>query len=263
LAHNCTVTERNIASIAEVVRWFLADPARSRIWRILSFQPEADTGRTVFSRHPVTPAVTWRELCRGMRLQLDGSAFLGGHPDCNQGVSLLVERYCGRYLPLLPNDEKTKQLMVDILEKMGAISTMTTDAEAGGSLLPYRIAGAFVRHPGLAWHSLRRALALVVSGQIPLAFLWAVATGRAHTINIGTHNFMDARRVAQAASDPVTRARLDACVFKGAVRNRTTGEWEAIPMCAMNQARWSELYAVRLGVTQPSRLSRNAGVSPV
>ena len=50
LAHNCTVTERNIDSIAEVVRWFLADPARSRIWRILSFQPEANTGRTIFLR---------------------------------------------------------------------------------------------------------------------------------------------------------------------------------------------------------------------
>jgi hypothetical protein len=249
LAHNCTVTERNIDSIAEVVRWFLADPARSRIWRILSFQPEANTGRTVFSRHPVTPAIAWRELCRGMGLQLDGSAFLGGHPDCNQGVSLLVEGRHGRYLPLLPNDEKTKQLMVGILEKIGAISTMTTDSEAGCSLLPYRVAGAFARHPGLAWRSLGRALALVASGQVPLAFLRAIATGRAHAINIGTHNFMDASRVAQAASDPVTRARLDACVFKGAVRNRATGEWEAVPMCAMNQSRWSELYAERLAET--------------
>ena len=182
-----------------------------------------------------------------MGLQLDGSAFLGGHPDCNQGVSLLVEGRHGRYLPLLPNDEKTKQLMVDILETIGAISTMTTDSEAGGSLLPYRVAGAFARHPGLAWRSLGRALALVASGQIPIAFVRAIATGRAHTINIGTHNFMDSSRVAQAPGDPVTRARLDACVFKGAVRNRATGEWEAVPMCAMNQSRWSELYAERLG----------------
>ncbi len=60
---------------------------------------------------------------------------------------------------------------------------------------------------------------------------------------------MDASRVAQAASDSVARARLDACVFKGAVRNRATGEWEAVPMCAMNQSRWSELYAERLAET--------------
>jgi MoaA/NifB/PqqE/SkfB family radical SAM enzyme len=47
LAHNCTVTARNIAHVPEMIRWFLADPGRTRIWRILSFQPEADTGRTL------------------------------------------------------------------------------------------------------------------------------------------------------------------------------------------------------------------------
>ncbi len=52
--------------------------------------------------------------------------------------------------------------------------------------------------------------------------------------------------MANAANDPVTKSRLDACVFKGAVKNRATGEWEAVPMCAMNQNRWSELYQERL-----------------
>ena len=64
-AHNCTVTERNLDSIAEIVRWFLSDPARSRVWRILSFQPEANTGRTIFSRNPVTPEMVWEKLLRG------------------------------------------------------------------------------------------------------------------------------------------------------------------------------------------------------
>ena len=245
LAHNCTVTERNIDSVAEVVRWFLADPARSRIWRILSFQPEANTGRTIFSEHPVTPTIVWQKLCEGMGLQLDGSAYLGGHPDCNQGASLLVEELGGRYLPLLPNDEKTKRLFADILATIGAISTMTTDSDGAVSLLPYRVAGAFARHPTLAGRSLARAAALIVSGEIPARFLRALMTGRAHTINIGTHNFMDASRVANAPNDPVVQARLAACVFKGAVKNRANGEWEAVPMCEMNQARWGELYADR------------------
>ena len=246
LAHNCTVTERNITSVADVVRWFLADPGRSRIWRILSFQPEANTGRTIFSRRPVTPADVWRKICDGMGLHLDGSAYIGGHPDCNQGATLLVERRRGCYLPLLPDDNKTKRLFAEILDKVGALSTMTTDARAGASLLPYRVAGAFSRHPWLALRSMARILALVADGQFPFHFFGALATGRAHTINIGTHNFMDASMVANAADDPVVQARLDACVFKGAVRNRATGVWEAIPMCAMNQARWSELYAERL-----------------
>lgn len=246
LAHNCTVTERNISSVAEVVRWFLADPARSRIWRILSFQPEANTGRTIFSQNPVTPALVWQRLCAGMGLALDGSAFIGGHPDCNQGAALLVEQRRGRYLPLLPNDEKTKKLFAEILAAIGAVSTMTTDGNTGSSLVPYRVAGAFARHPRLALRSIMRVSALVASGKIPWPFLWALGGGRAHTINIGTHNFMDAAQVAQAPNDPLTQARLDACVFKGAVKNRGTGQWEAVPMCSMNQARWSELYAERL-----------------
>ena len=246
-SHNCTVTERNIGSVADVVRWFLADPARSRIWRILSFQPEANTGRTIFSENPVTPTMVWRKLCDGIGLAIDGSAFIGGHPDCNQGAALLVDQRRGGYLPLVPNDGKTKRLLADLLAAMGALSTMTTDGGAGSSLVPYRVAGAFVRHPPLALRTCARVVALVASGQIPFPFLRSLASGRAHTINIGTHNFMDASRVAEAANDPVTQARLDACVFKGAVKDRATGQWEAVPMCAMNQSRWGQLYAERLG----------------
>lgn len=260
LAHNCTVTERNIASIPDVVRWFLADPTRSQIWRILSFQPEANTGRTLFSEHPVTPAVVWQKICEGMGLQLDGSAYIGGHPECNQGATLLIERRRGRSLPLLPNNEKTKRLFAEILATLGAISTITTDAGAGASLLPYRVAGAFSRHPGLALRCCARALALVASGDLPIPFLRALARSGAHTINIGTHNFMDASRVANAPNDPLTHARLEACVFKGAVKNRANGEWEAVPMCAMNHSRWSELYKERvLDATGRPGLEERAG----
>ena len=31
---------------------------RTQLWRMLSFQPEADTGRTIFSQEPITPALT-------------------------------------------------------------------------------------------------------------------------------------------------------------------------------------------------------------
>ncbi|MDQ3413698.1 MAG: hypothetical protein M3480_01775, partial [Verrucomicrobiota bacterium] len=160
---------------------------------------------------------------------------------CGQGSVLLVDRRTGRYWPALPDDEKTKTLIAEILETLGAISTMTSD-----SLLPWRIAGAFARHPRLALRLAARAIALAGSGGLPLPVVTSLLRGRAHTLNIGTHNFMDASRVANAPNDPVTQARLEACVFKGAVKNRANGEWEAVPMCAMNESRWSELYAERL-----------------
>ena len=55
-----------------------------------------------------------------------------------------------------------------------------------------------------------------------------------------------ANRVATAENDPITQKRLDACVFKGAVKNRGTGKWTAVPVCAMNQERWGKLYEERL-----------------
>ncbi len=257
LSHNCTVTERNIGSVAEVVRWFLENPERSKIWRILSFQPEANTGRTIFSEHPVTPAIVWQEICRGIGRPIDGSAYIGGHPDCNQGASLLIDERSNRFLPLLPTDAKTRDLFTEVLERLGAVSTMTTDgdAETGGSLIVFRVAGGLAQHPGLAARIFLRACSLLFSGALPAEFVVALLTGRAHTINIGTHNFMDAAQVANAPNDPVVQARLDACVFKGAVKNRANGEWEAVPMCAMNQSRWSELYADRRSDAELTSLS--------
>ena len=42
----------------------------------------------------------------------------------------------------------------------------------------------------------------------------------------------------------MVRARLDSCVFKGAVKRN--GEWMAVPMSSMNQQTWSEVYDARL-----------------
>jgi len=249
LAHNCTVTARNIDSMPDIVGWFLADPQRSRIWRIASFQPEADTGRTIISKHRVTPAMVWKKICQGIGMPLDPNAFIGGHPDCNQGVTLLVSRCSGRFLPLIPTDDKTRRLLADALAEFGALSTMTTDGDASGSLLPYRIAGALARRPAVALRLLMRLHALVGSGQIPLDFVRALASGRAHTFNIGTHNFMDAKQVANAGSDPIVRARLNACVFKGAIKEN--GYWRAVPMCEMNHEKWRETYEMRLRDRSP------------
>ncbi|MEP6937255.1 MAG: hypothetical protein ABI871_04220 [Chthoniobacterales bacterium] len=241
-AHNFTVTERNIRCVPEVLRWFIADPERTRIWRNISFLPEADTGRTHISENPVTPERVWQKICEGAGIQLERNVAVFGHPDCNNGAFLLIARPSGRVISALPNDNKSRALLSEALAAFGAISTMADDA----GTLPYRIAGALARHLALAARLCLRAIALVGSREIPLEFVRALLTGRAQTINTGIHNFMDASRVANAANDPVTKSRLDACVFKGAVKNRGTGKWEAVPMCAMNQQRWSDLYEERL-----------------
>lgn len=241
-AHNLTVTERNIAHVPEVLRWFIAKPERTRIWRNISFLPEANTGRTRISANPVTPERVWEKICEGAGVELKRNAVIFGHPDCNNGAFLLIARPSGRVMSVLPGDGKSRALLSEALAAFGAISTMADDA----GTLPYRIGGALARHPILTAKLGARVIALVIGGALPLEFAGALLTGRAQTINTGTHNFMDASRVANAANDPVTKSRLEACIFKGAVKNRATGQWEAVPMCAMNQQRWSDLYEERL-----------------
>jgi len=96
------------------------------------------------------------------------------------------------------------------------------------------------------------AVRLALNGQVPFEFTGALLTGRAHTLGTGIHNFMHATQVANADNDPVVRARLDACVFKGAVKR--DGKWEAVPMCQMNEKRWNEVYQERL--SNPELLRR-------
>ncbi len=235
-----TVTRRNIDDVPEVLRWYLADPQRTHIWRMISFQPEAATGRTIFSQRPITPADVWEKICEGVGLRLRRDVSIFGHPDCNSWASLLVARPSGKIFPLLPDDPKFDQLLGEVLRKIGGLSLVNDDTGTP----PYRLAGVFLRHPLLAARLAYQLARYFGSRKAPAEILRSLLRGRVHTVGVGMHNFMHAAQVANAPNDAVVRARLDSCVFKGAVKRN--GAWEAVPMCAMNQQTWSEVYEARL-----------------
>ncbi len=235
-----TVTRRNIDDVPEVIRWYLADPERSLIWRMLSFQPEADTGRTIFSQRPITAADVWEKICEGVGLPLRRDVSIFGHPDCNSWASLMVARPSGAILPLLPDDKKFDVILGEVLERIGGLSLVNDDAGTP----PYRLAGVLFQNPLLALRLAGRLLGYFTSRKAPPEILRSILRGRVHTLGVGMHNFMGAEQVARAGSDPVIKARLDSCVFKGAVKR--DGKWEAVPMCSMNQQTWSEVYDERL-----------------
>lgn len=235
-----TVTRRNIDDVPEVIRWYLADPKRSYIWRMLSFQPEADTGRTIFSQRPITSADVWEKIREGVGLPLRRDVSIFGHPDCNSWASLLIARPSGKIFPLLPDDRKFDSLLGEVLRKIGGLSLVNDDAGTP----PYRLAGVLFQHPLLAVKLVAKLLRYVTSRKAPPEIFRSLLRGQVHTLGVGMHNFMDAKQVAAADTDPVIRARLDSCVFKGAVKRN--GEWVAVPMCSMNQQTWSEVYDGRL-----------------
>jgi len=64
------------------------------------------------------------------------------------------------------------------------------------------------------------------------------------------HNFMSAAEVAAGAGNPTVQARLQACVFKGAVKH--DGAWTAVPMCSLNEAQWRAILDRRIAAcTEP------------
>ena len=241
-AHNCTVTGRNVEFVPEIVRWALEKPERTHLWRMFSFQPEADTGRTCFSETPATADAAWRKMCEGTGLPLEREFSIFGHPDCNAWTPLLVSRRTGQYIVFPPHDARTQALYEELLASVGGVSFVTDDART----TPFRLLGILCQNPWLIVRLLAHVGSLVLRGKIPAEFIGALLAGQAHTVGFGIHNFMDAAQVADAPNNPTTQARLDSCVFKGAVKNRASGEWEAIPMCAMNQHHWSEVYDERL-----------------
>lgn len=239
LAHTCTVCRRNLDSVPDILRWFLAKPERTRLWRMLSFQPEADTGRTLFSSEPVTPAQVWEKICEGAGLRLERHGALLGHPDCNSWAPLLVTRPSGRVLPLLMADAASMRIFSQVLDAIGGISLAPDDH----GLFPFRLAGALMRHPFLLWRICGRLLRLTLNRTIPPHFLIALLRARSHPVNIYMHNFMSSAQVASAANLPIIAERLQACVFKGAVKHN--GRWMATPMCSMNQVKWRNVLAER------------------
>jgi hypothetical protein len=235
-----TVTRRNIDDVPEVLRWYLCDPQRTHIWRMISFQPEADTGRTILSERPITPADVWEKICAGVGLPLRRDVSIFGHPDCNSWASFLVARPSGKIFPLLPDDRRFDKLLGEVLRKIGGLSLVNDDAGTP----PFRLLGVLLRHPLLAARVFYRFFRSMSSRDAPPEILRSLVRGQVHTVSVGMHNFMDAAQVANAAHDPIVRARLDSCVFKGAVKRN--GEWVAVPMCSMNQQTWSEVYEARL-----------------
>ncbi|NUR74668.1 MAG: radical SAM protein, partial [Thermoleophilia bacterium] len=202
LAHNMTVTPRNVGEIAEVIR-----SCRRMGFRMFSFQPAAYVGderRWRSGYRELSPDSVWAEIERGAGARLPFKGVQIGDERCNRTAwgFLAGERWVPVIDDLVPADLEVRDRL---FAAFGGV-----DFAAPRALLAARLTRAALRDPGV----------------IPVAAGWAVRlirrvgvrnllAGQVRPLTFVMHSFMDARDVkpawellrrGQLSDDPGIRA---------------------------------------------------------
>jgi hypothetical protein len=249
LAHNITVTPRNIDQIPQLVR-----DCRHMGFRMFSFQPAAYIGNSARWRdgyREFSSDEVWQRIEEGAGARLHFNAEQVGDVRCNRTAHGL---YMGeRYETLLDEDDpRDARALADFVGAFGGM-----DFEAGGrGLRAVRAARAVARHPAVLRSGVPWAARLVRRLGGPRA----IVRERPIAITYVMHAFMDARDVRPAwellqrgetSEDPRIRAtqeRLQACSY--AMAHPESGT--LVPACAQHSV-LDPLENVRLRELLPAR----------
>ena len=207
-AHTVTVTERNIGSLGEIIRWHLADRRRLQAFTMLSFQPEADVGRTHISGNPATPNTCWEMICEAVGLSLTKDHLWFGHPDCSHWVTLAVLYPERRVINIFAGDDESRSFWDALLGTFGGVGSR----EASNSEANLRRLALILRRPAVLAAAWRFVRSLLRREQLSLfQVLRRLVSGRVGFLNIVQHNFMDAEQVRSGSA--TTRRRLEALLI--------------------------------------------------
>jgi molybdenum cofactor biosynthesis enzyme MoaA len=221
-ATTMTINQHNLGQIKDVLPNFLKN---LDTFRILSFQPQAKTGRTRKDDGAEADEV-WQALQQAFGEPLNPHALRFGHKDCNR-IAMLLALQTGKepiYLQAVRPDNAMDRKFLDRLMRDFAGVTMN-DAKlneyvgkALGMLLrkPWWLGIAALYTARRSWQE-RRHIPSVIGAALrgklrirPFAFV--------------VHAFMDRSELDTEKG----KERLDACVFRLPVNGRM------VPMCEMN-----------------------------
>ena len=219
-ASTVTVTQHNLEGVPGIIRWFLGN---SDAFKMVSFQPLADVGRTDRSLKGVAADELWLRIAEGagdpMIRRGEGSL---GHPACSRFVQGLAvrRRDATAFIPLYRQDRADEmRTLNELLERVGGVSFRLDDRARA-----WRRAGRIaLRHGGFI---VRRLLPHFVR-----------LVGRAGSLNanyfcIVSHHFMSAGEMNTAQG----QERLAACAFQVPINGRLES------MCAVNALGLRETY---------------------
>jgi hypothetical protein len=229
LAHNMTVTPRNLPEVGDVVRACIGMG-----FGMLSFQPTAYVGNRARWRedfHAVDIDAVWREIERGVRARLPWRHLQMGDERCNRSADGVLAG--GRWTALLddrePRDLRVRDAFLDTFGGM--------DFQRPPAIVAAAVARMVVRHPRIVPLSAGWAARFVRR-----AGLARLVCGRPRGLTFVIHAFMDADVVRPAwdglehgeiAQDPAVRAaqeRLRTCSYAMAHPD----EERVVPACVQH-----------------------------
>jgi Radical SAM superfamily len=227
-ASTVTVTQHNLAGVPDIIRWFLAN---ADAFKMVSFQPLAEVGRTDRSLKGVAVDELWRRIADGAGDPMisRGEGWVG-HPACSRVVQGLAvwRRGAVAFIPLYRRDQVDEmQTLNELLDRLGGTS-FRLDNRARAWRRAGRIA---IGHGGFI---VRRLLPAFVR------LLRRARSFKANYLCIVSHHFMSAAEM----KTPQGEERLAACAFRVPINGRLES------MCAVNASGLREAYYRRISTAE-------------
>lgn len=240
-----TVTRDNLSGVASTVRWARAN---ADVFRMLSFQPLTQVGRTLAKLGGVTREEVWDEIADGLEVNdVERKQMWMGHPDCSRYLVGFVAsggNGSNRFHPVRDGDDPIDRAVLDeLLNRFGRVTFR-------GDRIPERLArilGLLLEQPSfILWHVvlfvghwLRR---FDPENRARAAFRLLSGRMRLHQLTIISHHFMDADEARSARG----RERIASCVFRVPING------EFVSMCEANAlGKREEFYATLSETSKP------------
>ena len=225
-ASTVTVTNQNLQGMTEVMAWFFQN---SDAFRLLSFQPVADVGRTRKTHSTaILNSELWKHIYTAARRSFNPQPLLYGHPKCNNVVPLIVTRVKDEHFifeGLRKDNEDDASMFSHAMEHFDG----ELDWTAPWWKNVHVVIRTFLHNPNLFTHGIQWGLKRLKAEsnrlkQLSQACVKARCLPKIHPFLLVVHNFMSPHELTTEEG----KERLDACVFKLSV------DGEIISMCEMN-----------------------------
>jgi hypothetical protein len=235
-AQTVTVGSKNLKSIGKILEWLISSPRNMEATRTISFQTEANVGRTLHQDIRICPDEVWAEVCRAMGKEFPRDHLLFGHPDCTSTATILARSSDRKVVSLSQQGKASQTFWQSVLTQHYGAGYVRENCAKMIFINLFRT----ICRPKLLFNLLQFLGDLYKNQGLSTAMVYALLTGRAKGFNIVMHNFIDAEEVIKPSCQN-TRDRLAACSFRGAIER--DGHWIPVPMCEVNAEIRPDLYS--------------------